>query len=158
MYFACAESERWRVARRRGGPRTSLTNQSNPTAAPPCIIHLPAQPTAGSVLNWFRRTLCGEPGQAGTPSYRQLDEEAAAVPVGCEGLVGLDHFQVGLGPNERVSVIAGGASRPWAPCAWRMGGPGQVRDVRERLHLRVKLCKVWEGEGSVRVSRGVPCV
>lgn len=37
------------------------------------------QTSTGSVLAWFRRTLCGE---AGSVSYAQLDAEAGAVPPG----------------------------------------------------------------------------
>ncbi len=57
-----------------------------------CGVVEGGQTSTGSVVAWFRRTLCA-PGT----SYAQLDAEAAAVPPGSEGLVALDHFQVGRG-------------------------------------------------------------
>jgi ribulose kinase len=48
------------------------------------------QTSTGSAVNWLRRALLG-----GGVDYAELNEEAAAVPLGCEGLVCLDHFQVG---------------------------------------------------------------
>ena len=44
---------------------------------------------AGSIVNWLKRELC--PGA----SYDQLNQEAAVIPPGCDGLLALDHFQVG---------------------------------------------------------------
>jgi hypothetical protein len=48
------------------------------------------QTSTGSAVNWLRRGMMG-----GAVGYAELNEEAAAVPAGCEGLVCLDHFQVG---------------------------------------------------------------
>ncbi|WP_308910538.1 FGGY-family carbohydrate kinase [Pseudokordiimonas caeni] len=45
------------------------------------------QASTGSAINWFKRTLAAE------TSYKTLDEEAAAVPAGANGLTALDHFQ-----------------------------------------------------------------
>lgn len=56
-----------------------------------CHVVEGGQTSTGSVLAWFKRTLCG-PGV----SYADLDREAAQIPAGCEGLVALDHFQVGM--------------------------------------------------------------
>lgn len=45
------------------------------------------QTSTGSAVAWYRRLL-------GEPDYAALNQEAAAVPPGCEGVVCLDHFQV----------------------------------------------------------------
>ena len=45
------------------------------------------QTSTGSVVAWYRRVL-------GLGGYAELNEEAGAVPPGCEGVVCLDHFQV----------------------------------------------------------------
>lgn len=45
------------------------------------------QTSTGSIVNWFMRLLGGEAG------YGRLNQEAAALPPGAEGLVVLDHFQ-----------------------------------------------------------------
>ncbi|GBF92749.1 carbohydrate kinase [Raphidocelis subcapitata] len=52
------------------------------------------QTSTGSVINWLRRALLGE-----GVGYGELNEEAAAVPPGCEGLVALDHFQGNRTPH-----------------------------------------------------------
>jgi hypothetical protein len=70
-----------------------------PTMVPNCIS---AFCNTGSIVAWFRRTLCGgfpDGAMARLPaghdvSYGQLNEEAEAVPPGCDGVVCLDHFQV----------------------------------------------------------------
>ncbi|MEW5300690.1 MAG: hypothetical protein WDW36_003602 [Sanguina aurantia] len=59
-----------------------------------CHVVEGGQTSTGSVLAWFKRTLCG-PGV----SYADLDREAAQVPAGCEGLVALDHFQGNRTPH-----------------------------------------------------------
>ncbi|KAG2438453.1 hypothetical protein HYH02_010908 [Chlamydomonas schloesseri] len=61
---------------------------------PGCSVIEGGQTSTGSVINWFKRTLCG-PGV----SYAELDAEAAAVPPGCEGLTALDHFQGNRTPH-----------------------------------------------------------
>lgn len=43
------------------------------------------QTSTGSILNWYRRLV-------GLDSYKELNAEAAEVPLGCEGLTALDHF------------------------------------------------------------------
>lgn len=54
------------------------------------------QISTGSVAAWFKRTL----GAAGaTATYRELDELAAAVPAGAEGLVMLDYWQGNRTPH-----------------------------------------------------------
>lgn len=45
------------------------------------------QTSTGAVISWFRRNFAPE------ASYAVLDAEAAAVPIGCEGLTAQDHFQ-----------------------------------------------------------------
>lgn len=52
------------------------------------------QTSTGSVINWLKRLL----GPAGG-SYEQLNEEAAALPPGSEGLTCLDHFQGNRTPH-----------------------------------------------------------
>ncbi|KAL6752078.1 hypothetical protein V8C86DRAFT_3105586 [Haematococcus lacustris] len=54
------------------------------------------QTSTGSVVHWFKRTLCGPPGSL---DYATLDQEAAAVPPGCQGLTCLDHFQGNRTPH-----------------------------------------------------------
>jgi hypothetical protein len=43
----------------------------------------------GSIVAWFKRELCG-----GSVNYATLNQEAEAVPPGCDGVSCLDHFQV----------------------------------------------------------------
>ncbi len=59
------------------------------------------------MVHWFKRTLCGPEGAV---SYDQLNQEAQAVPPGCDGLLCLDHFQVRQGsrrPGDVCWVRAG---------------------------------------------------
>ncbi len=55
------------------------------------------QTATGSILDWYRRHFAGNEAvraeRAGCSVYDILDEQAAAVPPGCEGLVCLDHWQ-----------------------------------------------------------------
>jgi FGGY-family pentulose kinase len=55
------------------------------------------QTSTGSVLDWYRRHFAGQQHaraeKEGRPVWEILDEEAAAVPPGCEGLVCLDYWQ-----------------------------------------------------------------
>ncbi|GAB4814271.1 hypothetical protein N2152v2_001317 [Parachlorella kessleri] len=50
------------------------------------------QTSTGSVVAWYRRLL-------GLGGYHELNEEAEAVPAGCEGVVCLDHFQGNRTPH-----------------------------------------------------------
>ncbi|KAL4523089.1 hypothetical protein Ndes2437B_g00232 [Nannochloris sp. 'desiccata'] len=50
------------------------------------------QTSTGSIIAWYRNLL-------GSPSYEDLNAEASAVPVGCEGVVCLDHFQGNRTPH-----------------------------------------------------------
>ncbi|PRW57267.1 carbohydrate kinase [Chlorella sorokiniana] len=50
------------------------------------------QTSTGSAVAWYRRLV-------GEPDYAALNEEAAAVPPGCEGVVCLDHFQGNRTPH-----------------------------------------------------------
>ncbi|CAM9243226.1 unnamed protein product [Scytosiphon promiscuus] len=49
------------------------------------------QTSTGSAVAWFRRLVSSD--QENLVPYATLNEEAEAVPIGCEGLVCLDHFQ-----------------------------------------------------------------
>lgn len=51
------------------------------------------QCSTGSVLAWLRRLLNGQSSNNSELSYKQLDEEAATVPVGSDGLMSLATFQ-----------------------------------------------------------------
>ena len=51
------------------------------------------QTSTGSVVAWYRRLLGFEEGQG----YEELNAAAEAVPPGSEGVLCLDHFQVGGG-------------------------------------------------------------
>jgi FGGY-family pentulose kinase len=55
------------------------------------------QVSTGSVISWFRREFAADLGRDGAESaaavYRRLDEEAARVPPGADGLVALETFQ-----------------------------------------------------------------
>jgi ribulokinase len=61
------------------------------------------QVSTGSILNWFRRNFAGDlAAQAEARSvsiYKLLDEEAARVPVGSDGLIVIDHFQGNRTPH-----------------------------------------------------------
>ncbi len=51
------------------------------------------QTSTGSAVNWFRRTL------AGGAAYAELDQEAAQVSIGCDGVTAQDHFQGNRTPH-----------------------------------------------------------
>lgn len=55
------------------------------------------QTSTGSILDWYRRHLAGNEAHRAEEARRSvwelLDEQAAAVPAGCEGLVCLDYWQ-----------------------------------------------------------------
>lgn len=61
------------------------------------------QASTGSVVAWFRRHLARAANERaaaeGRDVYDILNEEAAAVPIGSEGLVVLDHFQGNRSPH-----------------------------------------------------------
>ena len=54
-------------------------------ALPGRYLYLPIGNTAGMVLRWFRDVCCPDL-PAGGEGYAALDREAAAVPLGCEGV------------------------------------------------------------------------
>ena len=60
------------------------------------------QISTGSVVAWFKNTLAmkaqAEAKERGCDPYDVLNEMAAEVPIGCEGLVMLDHFQGNRAP------------------------------------------------------------
>jgi len=55
------------------------------------------QTATGSIVNWYRQHFAGneaaEAERSGRNVYELLDEKAAAVPPGCEGLICLDYWQ-----------------------------------------------------------------
>ncbi|UFU07065.1 FGGY-family carbohydrate kinase [Ruania halotolerans] len=61
------------------------------------------QAATGTMVAWFRRALAGhaaaEAKQRGCDVYDVLNEQAAGVPIGSEGLVVLDHFQGNRSPH-----------------------------------------------------------
>lgn len=61
------------------------------------------QVSTGSILNWFKQNFAGELGHhakaSGVSVYQLMDEEAARVPVGSEGLIVLDYFQGNRTPH-----------------------------------------------------------
>jgi ribulose kinase len=59
------------------------------------------QTSTGSIINWFKRTLCTSitDDNSNTVTYKQLDQEASDIPIGCEGLLCLDHFQGNRTPH-----------------------------------------------------------
>jgi ribulokinase len=61
------------------------------------------QVSTGSILNWFKRNFAGElaaqAGERGVSIYKLLDEEAAGVPVGSDGLIVVDYFQGNRTPH-----------------------------------------------------------
>jgi FGGY-family pentulose kinase len=62
------------------------------------------QTATGSILNWYRQHFAGgeaaEAGRMGRNVYEVLDERAAAVAPGCEGLVCLDYWQGNRCPHK----------------------------------------------------------
>lgn len=61
-----------------------------------CVLE-GGQTSTGSVAAWCRRLFSGPDGPL--VSYATLDAEAALVPLGCEGLLCLDHFQGNRTPH-----------------------------------------------------------
>jgi ribulokinase len=61
------------------------------------------QVSTGSILSWFKRNFCqglaAEADAKGLSPYQLLDQEAAAVPLGAEGLIVLDYFQGNRTPH-----------------------------------------------------------
>ncbi|HZW31005.1 MAG TPA: FGGY-family carbohydrate kinase [Isosphaeraceae bacterium] len=66
------------------------------------------QTATGSILDWFRRHFAGneqrEAERRGVPVYQVLDERAAAVPPGSEGLVVRDDWQGNRSPYKDPSA------------------------------------------------------
>lgn len=62
------------------------------------------QTATGSILDWFRRHLAFEQAQEaekrGIPVYQVLDEQASAVPPGCDGLIARDDWQGNRSPYK----------------------------------------------------------
>lgn len=56
------------------------------------------QASTGTIVNWFKNTLAMKANQDERGAYAALNEWAEAVPIGCEGLVMLDHFQGNRAP------------------------------------------------------------
>lgn len=67
-----------------------------------CLVEA-GQVSTGSILSWFRRNF-GHGAEVdadarGVSAYRLLDEEAAVVPLGSNGLIVLDYFQGNRSPH-----------------------------------------------------------
>src|SRR5581483_6309818 len=62
------------------------------------------QTATGSIVHWYRQNFAGnetaEAERSGRNVYELLDEKAAAVPPGCEGLVCLDYWQGNRCPRK----------------------------------------------------------
>jgi hypothetical protein len=54
------------------------------------------QTSTGSIVRWLSHSVVGD---SGWPGYASLNEAAAAIAPGCEGLLCCDHFQVGKLPD-----------------------------------------------------------
>ena len=84
-------------------PRYDLDANINyvPHSVPDRFIALAVSQTAGIVLKWFKDTFCGEEVKAARESsvYAILDEMAARIPPGCEGLTVSPHFNGKLFPG-----------------------------------------------------------
>lgn len=78
--------------------------------------------TAGLTLDWFRREFAPQ------VSFRELDRAAARVPVGCDGLVAVPHF------DGRVSPVPdAGARGQFVGLALQHGRDGMYRALLESL-------------------------
>lgn len=66
------------------------------------------QTATGSILDWFRRHLAhaqaAEAATRGVPVYQVLDEQAAQVPPGCEGLIARDDWQGNRSPYKNPTA------------------------------------------------------
>jgi FGGY-family pentulose kinase len=76
-----------------------------PDAVTPGTYTLEGGQTAtGSILEWYRRHLAGnearEAEQTGRSVFEVLDAKAAAVPVGCDGVLALDYWQGARSPRK----------------------------------------------------------
>ena len=56
------------------------------------------QASTGTIVNWFKNTLALKANQDSRGAYAALNEWAADIPIGCDGLVLLDHFQGNRAP------------------------------------------------------------
>ncbi len=61
------------------------------------------QASTGSLIAWFKNGYAGyqvaEAKERGIDPYLVLNEQAAKVPIGCDGLIGLDYFQGNRSPH-----------------------------------------------------------
>ncbi|MBI1322775.1 hypothetical protein GC170_06280 [bacterium] len=66
------------------------------------------QTATGSILDWFRRHLAAaqtiEAEKRGVPVYQVLDEQAASVPIGCDGLIARDDWQGNRSPYKNPAA------------------------------------------------------
>jgi FGGY-family pentulose kinase len=62
------------------------------------------QASTGSLIAWFKNGFAGyqvdEARKRGIDPYQVLNEQATKVPIGCDGLVGLDYFQGNRSPHN----------------------------------------------------------
>ena len=70
---------------------------------PGLYLVIPYCPTAGILLKWFKDEFCpmevAEAGQTAAPVYELLDQRAAEIPPGSNGLLLLPHFAGTLNPD-----------------------------------------------------------
>ncbi|GAA3333529.1 hypothetical protein GCM10020331_097920 [Ectobacillus funiculus] len=90
--------------------------------------------TAGAIVKWFRQTMCqfeieAEKKLAEKNAYDVLNEQAANIPVGSEGLIVLPYFMGERSPiwdsdakrNNRWAFI-GAYKGPYVPCIFFRSG------------------------------------
>ena len=87
--------------------RKPLFNLNGVNLGPHHLIHgfytdYRGQTASGSVINWAKRTLYSD--LPDDDAYRVMDEEAAEIPVGSDGLLVLDYFQGNKHPYLDGSV------------------------------------------------------
>ncbi|WP_336249474.1 FGGY-family carbohydrate kinase [Stomatohabitans albus] len=56
------------------------------------------QASTGTIVNWFKNTLALQASKDDRGAYEALNAWAADIPIGCDGLVMLDHFQGNRAP------------------------------------------------------------
>jgi xylulokinase len=114
--FVTGTNDQWAGALGAGNNRPGIVSEASgtclaaatlteklPDSIPPGMLHgrfsipryfgaLAYAKTAGAVLEWFRREFAPD------SSLRELDELAAAVPVGCNGVSMIPHFEGAVSP------------------------------------------------------------
>ena len=120
------------------------------------------QTATGSILDWYRRHFAGkeqaEAERRGVNVYQVLDEQAAAVPPGAEGLVVRDDWQGNrspyknpAGPRGDRRAVAGPRPRPRLPRPLR--GDGLRHPAHPRRRRRARPARS-SGSSSAAAGRG----